>query len=442
MVLRTYEEWTLGFDNSIRGIRVKFMPVNGITLKGVWGMQRNFWDTYNTDTRGIVKGADADFYFNDIFKAMADAKTKLTLGGSFTSNYLRGKTQSIIYNNKILELKLPENVGCWGARANLNVGKVTFYSEYAHKINDPTAMNEYIYKDGNGLYSNLSFSQKGLGASISVKTIDNMSFKSDRSVTSNQLSINYLPTLTKEHTYALAAMYPYNTQANGEFGFQGTLVYSVPKNSKIGGKRGMTVDVNYAQVNSNDAYPVNDTTPLDASGTLGHKTHLFSMGNIVYYQDFNIEVTKKFSKKWLGIFSYLNQTYNKNVIEGEAKAFPDVYANIGIADITYNITTRHSLRCELQGLWTKQDNGNWTAGLLEYTISPEWFFSVQDQWNYGNNNPDLRIHYFTVNACYTYHTTRISLSYGRQRAGLLCVGGVCRYVPASTGATLTITSSF
>ena len=166
------------------------------------------------------------------------------------------------------------------------------------------------------------------------------------------------------------------------------------------------------------------------------------MGNTVYYQDFNVEVTKKFSKKWLGIFSYLNQTYNKDIIEGHVNEYGDVYANIGIADVTYNITTKHSIRAELEGLWTKQDNGNWAAGLLEYTISPAWFFSVQDQWNYGNSASNLRIHYFLVNAGYTYHTTRISLSYGRQRAGLLCVGGVCRYVPAASGATLTITSSF
>jgi hypothetical protein len=34
------------------------------------------------------------------------------------------------------------------------------------------------------------------------------------------------------------------------------------------------------------------------------------------------------------------------------------------------------------------------------------------------------------------------LAYGRQREGLLCVGGVCRQVPAASGFMLTITSSF
>jgi len=52
------------------------------------------------------------------------------------------------------------------------------------------------------------------------------------------------------------------------------------------------------------------------------------------------------------------------------------------------------------------------------------------------------LHYYNVAAGYTQGATRIALRYGRQREGLLCVGGVCRYVPQSTGLTLSITSSF
>jgi hypothetical protein len=440
MILRTYEEWTLGFDNSLRGLKVKFTPINGITLKGVWGIQRNYWDPYKD--RGIVKGADADFYINDIFPSLSNARTKLTLGGSFVSDYQKGKNQTIVYGDSIYILTLPENVAAYAGRMNLNVGGVSFFSEYAHQINDPSAMNKYIYKDGNGLYANLSYSQKGLGASASVKMIDNMSYKSNRSVTTNQLSINYLPSITKEHSYALAAMYVYSTQANGEFGFQGTLIYTIKKGTWMGGKTGWNINLNYSQVNSNYQVALNDSTPIGMPGTLGYTTKFFKMGDQVYYQDFNVEVTKKFGKRWKAIFNYLNQTYNKDVIEGHLNEYGTVYANIGIVDLSWILTKKLSLRGELQGLWTKQDKGDWTAGLLELTISPKWSFSVQDQWNYGNSESSQRIHYYLVNASYTYNTTRIGLSYGRTREGLLCVGGVCRYVPASSGATLTITSNF
>ena len=442
MALRTWQEWTLGYDNSLKGLRVKFSPITGITLKGVWGVQRNYWEAYSNNNRGIVKGADIDIFFNDLFPKFKDAKTKLTLGGSFVSDYQKGKSLDMLIDTAIYSFKLPENVSVFGGRFNLNVGGVTWYSEYAHKINDPTSLNKFIYKNGNGLYTSLSYSQKGLGVQVSAKIIDNMSYKSNRYVTNNQLDINYLPAITKQHTYALASMYPYATQPNGEYGFSGTVTYTIPKNSKIGGKYGITINAGYAQVNSNKKDSISGIS-IGQSGTLGYKTNFFVPGDEVYYQDLNVEITKKFSKTWKAIFTYLNQTYNKDVVEGHLKEYGLVYSNIAIADVTCNLTTKYSLRGEIQGLWTHEDKGNWAAGLLELTISPKWFFSVQDQWNYGNSEEGgLKLHYFLLSAGYTYNTSRIALSYGRQREGILCVGGVCRYVPAASGFTLTLTSSF
>ena len=442
LTLRTYQEWTLGYDNSIRGLRVKVMPTKGITIKGVYGVQRYFWVPFQNYNRGIVKGVDADFYLNEIFKGMADSKVKLSIGGSFVSDYQRGKTMDLENRDTIYALTLPQNVANYGGRFNLNIGGFNWYTEYAYKINDPSAMNNYIYKNGDGLYTNFSYSRKGLGISLMAKRIDNMSYKSDRSVTINMVDINYLPSITKEHSYALASMYPYATQPNGEIGISATLTFKIPKNTKFGGKNGWTVALNFSQVNGLDRTIINDSTLIGKPGTLGYKTSFPGIGKEVYYQDGNVEITKKFGKKWKGIFTYLYQTYNKDVIEGHLNQYGTIYAQIGIADVTYNITKKFSLRGELQGLWTKQDKGNWIAGLLEFTIAPKWFFSIQDQWNYGNSIVSQRLHYYQVAATYIYNTTRIALSYGRMREGIICVGGVCRYVPASTGLTLTLTSSF
>jgi hypothetical protein len=441
MALRTWQEWTLGFDNSLRGLRVKFTPIDGIVLKGVWGIQRNYWEPYKDNNRGIVKGADIDFYLNDIVNSMKDSKVKLTFGGNFVSDYQRGKSLDIVYDTLIYSFQLPENVATMSGRVNLNIGGWNFYTEYAHKINDPSSMNEFIYKKGNGLFTTLSYSQKGLGINLAYKVIDNMSYKSNRYVTNNQLDINYLPSITKQHTYALASMYPYATQTTGEYGYAGTVTYTIPKNTKLGGKYGTSFSMNFSRVTSISKDSISGEN-IGQPGTLGYTTKFFTPGDELYYQDFNIDMTKKFSKKWKIILTYLNQIYNKDIVEGHVNEYGLVYSNIAIADVTWNITTKHSLRGEVQGLWTHQDKGDWLAGLLEYTISPKWFFSVQDQWNYGNDDPDLRLHYYLVSAGFTYNTSRIALSYGRQREGILCVGGVCRYVPAASGVTLTITSSF
>jgi len=441
-MLRTYQEWTLGYDNSLRGIRVKFMPVNGITLKGVYGVQRDYWVAFKDNNRGVVKGFDADFYLNDIISGMSDSRVRLTFGGSIVSDYQKGKSMTVIENHKLYELKLPENVATYGGRVNLNVGGINFYTEYAYKINDPSAINNYIYKNGDALFASLSYSRTGLGISLKAKRIDNMSYKSDRTVTNNQLDINYLPPVTTEHSYALASMYPYATQPNGEFGFAGTITLKFKKNSRLGGKNGLSVALNFAQVNGIGKNPLNDSTTIDQTGTLGYTAPFFKISNELYYQDVNLEITKKFGKKWKGIFTYYYISYNKDVVEGHNQQYGTIYSHTGVADMTYLITKKISLRGELQGLWTKEDKGNWVAGLLELTISPKWFVSAMDQWNYGNPVNSQRLHYYLFSAGFIYNTTRISLSYGRQREGILCVGGVCRYVPASSGLMLTVTSSF
>jgi len=441
-MLRTYQEWTLGYDNSLKGIRVKFMPVNGITLKGVYGVQRDYWIPFKDNNRGVVKGFDADFYLNDIFPKMYDSRVKLTFGGSIVSDYQKGKAMTVIENHKLYELKLPENVATYGGRVNLNVGGFNFYTEYAYKINDPSAINNYIYKNGDALFASLSYSRTGLGISLKAKRIDNMSYKSDRTVTTNQLDINYLPPVTNEHSYALASMYPYATQPNGEFGFAGTITFKIKKNTKLGGKNGLSIALNFAQVNGIGKNPLNDTTAVDQTGTLGYTSSFFKISKELFYQDVNLEVTKKFGKKWKGIFTYYYISYNKDVIQGYNQLYGTIYSHTGVVDMTYLVTKKVSLRGELQGLWTKEDKGNWAAGLLELTISPKWFVSVMDQWNYGNPVISHRLHYYLISAGFIYNTTRLSLSYGRQREGILCVGGVCRYVPASSGLILTITSSF
>jgi hypothetical protein len=36
----------------------------------------------------------------------------------------------------------------------------------------------------------------------------------------------------------------------------------------------------------------------------------------------------------------------------------------------------------------------------------------------------------------------MAIGYGKKRAGIFCVGGVCKEVPSSNGFSLTISSSF
>ena len=71
--------------------------------------------------------------------------------------------------------------------------------------------------------------------------------------------------------------------------------------------------------------------------------------------------------------------YNKDVIQGKNYG-KDIHARIGIIDLTYKLKPKHSIRTELQYLSAdkneayNQDQGDWMMALIEYTISPHWFF--------------------------------------------------------------------
>lgn len=428
LVFRTYEEWTLGYDNSMNGMRVVLFPTKGLTLKGVYGSQRFFWQKYERNNRGLVRGADAEFSFNDAFSKLDEAGLRLSVGASAVSRYQRDADP--IY-------KLPENTGAFAGRVNLGAGNFNFMTEYAYKINDPSAINQFIYSNGQALLSSFSYSQKGLGVMLQLKRVDNFSFKSDRAETANALDINFIPPINRMHAYSLTAKYPYATQPNGEMGMQFQLNYKIPKGTPLGGKYGTGISLNFSQVND----IVRDTLDKEYRGTLGYKSDFFKVSDHIFFRDLNVEVEKRFNSKLKGVIQYMNLLYDIAVIEGHTGE-EAVKANLAVADFTYKFNSRNALRVEAQGMWTKQDEGDWAALMAEYTIAPKWFMALSDQYNYGNPDPDKRNHYYTISGGYTHESTRIALTYGRQYEGVVCVGGVCRQVPASSGFTVTISTNF
>ncbi|HOZ31134.1 MAG TPA: DUF6029 family protein [Bacteroidales bacterium] len=427
IVLRSYEEKMLGVDNALNGFRIKYNPVAGIYMKGLIGKQRFYWEL----GPGTVRGFDTEIQFNELFQSFSESSLRFSLGGSFVSKYQ--KEENPIYY-------LPSNVGTGAGRVNISYKGFAVLSEYAYKINDPSADNNFIFKPGQAFLVNATYSQKGLGIILGTKWVDNMSFRSDRNSSLTDLNINLLPEITRNHIYTLPAFYPYASQPNGEWGAKAEIMYKIKKGSKLGGKYGTTVSINYSRVHEIEKTQINDTIPISAAGTLGYNTSFFSIGDEVYFQDINIEISKKWNKKIYTNLSYVNLLYNYNILRG-VSGHDDVLASIAIADMTYKFTDVVALKTEFQGMFTKQDDGNWGLGLVELSI-PNWFFTVFDNWNYGNPDPETRPHYLNVGFGYVHGGSRIQLTYGKQRAGVMCIGGVCRNVPASNGISLSISSTF
>jgi hypothetical protein len=113
-----------------------------------------------------------------------------------------------------------------------------------------------------------------------------------------------------------------------------------------------------------------------------------------------------------------------------------VSTNIASAEIYYTVNDKNELRIQAEHLWTRDDKKNWVGGLIEYNFLRKFSIYVNDQYNYGNDNSLERIHYYNLGGTFRQRKTKFSINYGRQRGGLICVGGVCRFVPKSNGLTL------
>ena len=401
-ILRTYEERSLGIDNSLLGGRLVLKPTKGVTVKALSGRQRRYW-SWN---KGLVSGADAEVALNEWLPALAKSGTELTLGASWVNKY---EAQEDIFVDATHRLNLPEFVNAWDVRATLNNGPWSLLAEYAQKTQDPSFDNQYSYDRGTAALFSGSYSKRGLSLLLQAKRSENMSFRSRRSMIGTSSFINHLPAFTQDHTYALAALYPYATQlAGGEWAWQAEAGYNFKRKTALGGKYGMNVKVNFSHVRW--------------EGT-------------TFYQDLDVQLSRKLTKDFRLTLMYMNQRYNKTVVEGEGGI---VRSNIFIADGKYQFSPKVTLRTELQYLATADDQGDWAYGLAELSLAPHWMLTASDMYNVG----ETHLHYYQGGVAFSTGAHRLQLGYGRTRAGYNCSGGVCRYVPASKGVTLSYNYNF
>lgn len=430
-ILRTYEERSLGIDNSLLGGRLVVRPVKGVQVKALAGKQRNYWKWNDA----WVTGGDLELSVDQWFKKMQENNTYLTLAGSWVNKYQSTKDEEINTPYGPYKLNLPSNVNAFDVRANLQAGDFSVLAEYAWKTDDPSydRLYPYIYRNGTVAMLSTSYSRNGLSLLLQAKRSDNMTFRSDRNVKGLSSNLNNLPAFTQEQTYALAALYPYATQPNGEWAYQAEFGYRFKRNTFLGGKYGTNLKVNFSHVHSIDRNL--HTVDGYSEGTSGYGSAFWKWGDATYYQDLNVHIDKKFSRSFTLNLMYMNQFYNKSVVEGEGGM---VHSDIFVADAKYRFNNKVTLRGEAQYLNTDDDEGDWLFGLLELSVLPHWMITVSDMYNSGVS----KLHYYQGLVTFNAGAHRLQIGYGRTRAGYNCSGGVCRMVPASKGVTLSYNYNF
>lgn len=438
-ILRTYEERSLGVDNSLLGGRLVLKPIEGLNIKLLSGKQRRYWNW----NKALVSGADVEMSLDEWIPSLKNKDTHLMVGASWVNRYENNKEE--VFVDAVHKINFPKYVNAWDVRVSLNRGPWSVLAEYAQKDNDPSYANGYIFRKGNVAMLSGSYSKKGLSVLLQAKRSENMSFKSTGNANKAMgisSSIGHLLAFTQEHTYTLPAYYPYATQiADGEWAYQAEVGYNFKRNTPLGGKYGMNVKVNYSYVRAIDRRFLGDVSLNNLAGTLtyggtdGYKSSFFKWGDDTYYQDLNIQLSRKLTKDFKLFLMYMNQRYNMLKVEGHGGM---VRSNIFVADGKYQFSPKVTLRGEMQYMTTKGDEGDWAFGLLELSLVPHWMITISDQFNVNQSH----IHYYMGQVTFTTGAHMIQLGYGRVQEGYNCSGGVCRYVPASKGFTLSYNYNF
>lgn len=479
LILRAYEERSLGVDNSLRGARLALKPFKGVSLTVLGGQQRYYWQRRGWDDMSLWSkslpttwGGDLELNVDRWSRRMDESNTRLTLGFSAVSNHA-GDEADIVADRPTgdkdpitgrpltgsYRLRLPKNVGAFDVRANLQKGDYSLLAEYAWKGYDPSTNNNYTFgkllprSRGKVLLLSGSWSRKGASVLLQAKRSEDMAFRSRRTIdkASTAAYLNHLPAFTMQHTYTLAALYPYATQMTpGEWAFQGEVGYNFKRRTPLGGRYGTQLKLNFSHVRG---IAQREIAPdyTDEIGGNGLYTRFFKMGKQTYYQDINVQLEKKLTRQFKLNFMYANQRYNQLVVEGHGDKA--VKSHIFVAEGKYQFSPRLTLRGEAQYLHTKQDQKDWWFGLLELSVLPHLMFTVSDQFNahvpyfLPNGSEDEgrgthREHYLSGSVTYTHKAHRLQVSYGKTRAGYNCSGGVCRYVPASKGLQASYTFNF
>ena len=435
LLFRSWEDRMLGLNNALLGARATYNFEDKVAVKAFWGVPR----LGKIDDNAAMMGADDAFFglgLTKVHVAGADVSVSLSslLGMEDISLSLEG---SLLNKHEALG-DLLKAAGCkentlgWSGRVNFDMDGFFLKGEYVDAgkqiASVAAAQNGRAAVNGNAQLLEFGYNGRGLGVTVTGRRMDRMTQKiysfsgmeNGYGSLSNMLS--YRPAMSTQYTYMLTTLNPYSPEVGdkviraGEIGGQIDAFYNFRRGTAIGGKRGMKVHANFSTY-----YGLNETGGTEGGGLL--------------FRDFSFDLEKQWTKKFKSVLMYSMQEYNKH---HENTGLYIGTSHIVVADLLYKWTPKLSTRMELQYLATKDDQGDWMAGLLEVNFAPHWSVFASDMWNHGST----KLHYYNAGLSFSMAHLRVAAGYGRYRAGFICSGGVCRAIPAYTGANISLTASF
>lgn len=431
LIFRAYEDRALGVNTSVEGVRAGMNLGDIFTISAMLGRPRLYMDYADV----WLRGANATFSLSSL---LGLDNHYLAFEGSYLSQY--DKSLTTIPGSEYDENGDPlypfsPKINAWSGRLAYEWSGLSAKVELVGKSPVPVLIqNENEAHFGRGQLVELGYSGHGWGVSLTGRNISYMDMKISYT-RDEELGIgnvlNYIPSLTRQYTYSLANLDPYQVEPKGERAGQLDVFYNIRRGSKLGGRYGTKL-----HLNASVAY-----SPLYAVTRMPLLKEQDPNEMIFRYLDASLDFEKQWNKKFKTtiLLAFQRMVGEENPIL--------INRYIAVVDGLYKFTPKHSLRLELQYLASPfsdaahtdtRDDGDWWAASLEYGFAPRFSFFVSDMYNFQKE----RIHYYSVGMSYTKSRTRIALTWGRNRAGFVCSGGVCRQMPGYTGFNLSLTTSF
>ena len=432
IIFRAYESRPLAIDQALFGLRLTYDLTDNWQVKAFTGRQKQQFDLYQSVFRGVAVEGFVSIDSSGLTLAPGFGAVGRTLDDNSMNNLVA--TLNTYRKEDVFTPKY--NTYAFSVYNTLAVGPFNWYVEAAYKTKDAmkdpllqrqtvagdTVVGRFVQKTGTVFYTSISYAKKGLGITLEGKRTRYFDFRARPQAEGNQGLVHFLPPMTRVNTYRLLSRYASATQFIGENALQADI--SCRLNKKI-------------------------TLTLNAS-------NIVDQNNDQLYREIYSELYYKYKRKWTLTAGVQYQEYNQDIYQGKP-GVPFVKAITPYFDFLYKIKRKKSIRLEGQYMQLREDHnqlgdyGNWTFGLLEYSMAPHWSFTLSDMYNVkpGKLSPEdpatgskQKKHYPRVDIYYTNKANRYALSYVKQVEGIVCSGGICRLEPAFSGVKISITSTF
>lgn len=417
LLFRAYEERPLLIDNALIGASVQYDISDFWSIRALAGRQKNLFDSYGS----YIKVVEVEGYV----ELGSNGGISIAPGlGLLNKTFSDEQIEQLI--NTVRTYTPQDSLGLfynsYGATLynTFSVGSFSWYLEGIYKTRDiyfdadasrllysgEQTLGRFRNDDGSTIYTTLAYGAKGLGISLEYRRVKNLVSRADPFVALNRGLVNYLPSMSKVHSFRLKSRYTPATRELSEQAFQFELRYSPKKKWQV----------------------------------IHYLSYITDLNGLPLYREIDNQVTYKMSRQ--GYFSFGAQSiyYSQAIYEGKS-GVPIVRTLTPYVEWFKRVDRRKSIKVEGQYMFTEQDFGSWLFLLAEFNLAPKWSIGISDMYNSVPKKTEVT-HYPRLDVSYINNASRFSLSYIKQVEGVVCAGGICRLEPAFSGFRFSITSTF